>query len=212
MFANAFPDSGFGAVGALYFGDRVYLAGGISDANANRYNWGNVSKGDWYTAAELGVKFLPLTEKATFSKFTIWHTDGTFDGKPINANTGREGWGYSIVLQQELTQDGNLVAVARYGQSFNGAAIFDRQAGLHLVLYNPFGWFEPDTEAVGAAVNWIDSAFPGTRKEINFEVFYRFPLFPDVETTLSYQYIHHPAFTTAINSANVVSVRMTTSF
>jgi porin len=211
MFANAFADSGLGAVGALYFGDSVYVAGGISDANGNRSNFGDISKGDFYKVAELGLKLLPLTEKATFSKFSIWHTDGTSDGMPINANTGSDGWGYSIVLQQELTRDGNLVAVGRYGQSFDGAAIYDRQAGAHLVYYNPFGFFAPDTESIGAAFNWIDSTFDGTRDEYNFEAFYRFPLFPDVEASFSYQHINHPAFTTDLDSANVFSFRLTTS-
>ena len=211
MFSNAMPDSGLGAVGAFYLGgDAAYVAGLVADANANRYDFGDLSKGDLYKAVELGLKILPITENAAYSKFTLWHTDGTFDGSPINANTGNSGWGYSIVLQQELTADGNLVVVGRYGQSFDKAAIFDRQTGLHLVWYQPFDWF--DTDSFGVAVNWIDSATPGARHETNFETFYKFPLFPDVETTFSYQHVRNPANTTAINSSNVFSFRITTAF
>lgn len=210
MFSNALPDSGLGVVGALYLGDAAYVSAVVADANGNRYDFGDLSKGDLYKAVELGLKILPITENASYSKFTLWHTDGTFDGSPINANTGNSGWGYSIVLQQELTADGNLVFVGRYGQSFDKAAIFDKQVGAHLVWYQPFDWF--DTDSIGVAINWIDSASQGSRHETNFEAFYKFPLFPDVETTFSYQHVKNPANTTALNSSNVFSFRITTAF
>ena len=210
VFTNALPDSGLGAVGVLYFDDFAYLSGGISDANADRFNWGDISKGDFYKVAELGVRLLPMTTDASYSKFGIWHNDGTSDGSAINGMTGVSGWGYYAILQQELTSDGNLVAVLRYGQGFNGSAVYDRQAGVHLVWYQPSGWF--DSEALGVAVNWFDSSAAGARDEVNIEAFYRFPLLPDVDTTLSYQHVHHPALTREIDSADVFLMRFTTSF
>lgn len=210
LFVDGFADSGPGAVGTLYFGDDLYLSAGITDANGNRYTWGRLQEGDFWKAVELGIKIFPQTENAPYTKFTLWHTDGTYDGKPINANTGSDGFGYSILYQQELTADGNVLFIGRYGQSYDDAAIYDRQAGGHLVWYQPTGWF--DSEALGVGLNWIDSAFPGTRDEVNLEAFYKFPLFPDVDTTFSYQHIHHPGATTLLESADVFSVRLTTSF
>jgi hypothetical protein len=81
---------------------------------------------------------------------------------------------------------------------------------VHFLLYEPFGRFENDV--IGAAFNWVRSAFAGTRDEYSIEAFYRFPLFPDVDATLSYQSVINPAFTTAIDHSSVFSLRLTTSF
>ncbi len=104
--------------------------------------------------------------------------------------------------------------IGRYGHSFEGAAIYDQQAGAHLLLNQPTGLF--DNDVVGGALNWIDSSAPGTRYEYNFEAFYRFPLFPDLDTTISYQGIFNPgsaaAIAAGVDYSSVFSVRMTKSF
>ena len=210
VFAAGYADSGLGVAGAWYLNDRIYIGGGVADSNGDRFNWGDIGAGQFYKGVELGVKINPLTEKASFSKLLFWHTDGTKDRQPINANTGESGWGFAMVAEQELTYDGRLVLIGRYGRSFEGAAIYDQQAGLHLVYYDPFGRFKND--AIGTAFNWVDSTFENTRDEYNWETFYRFPLLPDVDTTLSYQAVFDPAFTTDFDFSSVYSLRMTTSF
>jgi len=211
LFTAAFPDSGLGIAGVRYLSDdRVYIAGGIIDANADRYNWGDLGAGDFYKAVELGVKIAPLTEQAGYSKVLLWHTDGTKDGQPINASTGESGWGFSMLAEQELTQDGRLVLLGRYGRSFDKAATYDQQAGVHLLSYDPFGLFGHDV--IGTAFNWIDSSAAGTRDEYNWETFYRFPLLPDVDVTLSYQAIFNPAFETRFDRSSVFSLRLSSVF
>jgi porin len=210
LFAAGFPDSGFGIVGARYLSDRAYIAAGITDANADRYNFGDLGAGDFYKAVELGVKIAPLTEKAGFSKVLLWHTDGTKDGQPAEAGTGKSGWGISILAEQELTHDGRLVLLGRYGRSFDKAATFDQQAGVHLLSYDPFDRMGDDV--VGTAFNWIDSSVEGSRDEYNWETFYRFPLTPDVDATLSYQAVFDPAFETSYDFSSVFSLRLRTVF
>ena len=210
VFAAGFADSGVGIVGARYLNDRVYIGAGITDANGDRYTFGDLGAGDFYKAVELGVKIAPLTEKAGFSKVLLWHTDGTKDGQPINANTGESGWGFGIVAEQELTHDGRLVLLGRYGRSFDKAAIYDHQASVHLLYYDPFD--RSGDDVVATAFNWVDSAFEGTRDEYNWETFYRFPMLPDVDATLSYQAVFDPAFETSYDFSSVYSLRLTTSF
>jgi porin len=210
LFVSSYPDSGLGVAGGLYFDDRAYIAAVVSDSNGNRYNWGKLGKGDFFKAVEVGVKIAPRTKNASYSKFTVWHTDGTYNGNPINANTGSDGWGFTALIEQELSDDGNLVLIARYGQSFGGAAIYDQQAGVHLLMYQPFNTFEDDV--IGVAYNWINSAFDGQRDEHNLEMFYRFPLLPDVDASVSYQSVFNPAKTTVFDQASVFSFRLTTSF
>jgi len=52
----------------------------------------------------------------------------------------------------------------------------------------------------------------GSRDEYNFEAFYRFPLFPLVDATLSYQSVIHPALTTELDHASAFSLRLRTTF
>lgn len=211
LFVNAYADSALGAVGTYYFNDaQGYVRAAAVDANGNRFDFGDLQEGDFYTALELGYKLFPRTEKAGYSKLTIWNTDGTSDGSPINANTGSDGWGWSALIEQELDKDGDIFFVGRWGSSYDDAAIYDNQASAALLFYKPFGWF--DSDVIGMQYNYIDPVGEGTRIEESYELFYRFPLFPEVETTIAYQYINNPGNTRDIDSANVFSLRLVTSF
>lgn len=52
----------------------------------------------------------------------------------------------------------------------------------------------------------------GARNEGNLEVFYRFPIFPHVDSTFSYQSFFNPAFDRDNDQASVFSLRLKTSF
>ncbi len=206
LFVSGYCDSGLGLVGVWHYNEQFKILGLVADSNGDRYDFGDISAGDFYTAVELGFKIAPRTEKAGFSKLTVWHTDGTEDGTPINANTGLDGWGMTVKLEQELTDDGRAVGVLRWGTSWDGAAIYDNQAGAHLLFYDPLGTIGLKNDVIGLAANWVDSTYEETRDEYNLEVFYRFPLFPDLDTRLSYQYVIDPAFTREFDSASVFSL------
>jgi carbohydrate-selective porin OprB len=111
-----------------------------------------------------------------------------------------------------LTADGRAVGVLRWGTSWDGAAIYDNQAAAHLLFYDPPGPDRLQNDLIGFAVNWVDSAAEGSREEYNLEVFYRFPLFPGLDTRLSYQYVIDPAFTREFDSSSVFSLGFRTSF
>jgi hypothetical protein len=193
------------------------VAGLVSDSNADRHEFGDLGAGDFFTAVELQVKILAITEKAGFSKVTFWHNDGTKTGNAINGSTGKEGWGVFIKLEQELSRDGRAVAIARWGRSFRDSALYEHQAGGSFVLYDPFhtGKFDEDFftgDLFGAAYNWVQPSAPGARDESNLEFFYRFPLFPETDATLSYQAIFNPALEPNIDSASVFSFRIRSTF
>jgi hypothetical protein len=209
-FANALPDSGFGAVAAWYPNDRTRLMGLISDANADREDFGDIGAGDFYKAVEFAVKIAPRTPNAGYSKITLWHTDSTSDGEPANGHLGPDGWGFFLKHEQELTDDGRAIAVLRYGKSFNDSALFNQTAGASFLLYEPFG-SGLQNDLLGVAFHWAD-ATPGVRDEYNLEVFYRFPLSPRVDVTLSYQSVFDPALDLGIDHANVFSLRLRTTF
>ena len=212
LFSSGYPDSGLGAVGVWYPNDHLRLLGLVSDANADRYDFGDIGAGDLYKALELGVKIAPKTEKAGYSKLTFWHNDGTKDGTPINASTGLKGYGMTVKLEHEFTDDGNIVGVFRWGKSWDDSSLYEQQAGLHLLYYDPPGPAELQHDLVGIAGNWVKATAEGARDEYNVEFFYRFPLFAGLDTTLSYQSVINPALTREIDHASVFSLRIRAVF
>jgi porin len=211
-FANALPDSGLGIFGAWFINDRVKLLGILSDANGNRFNFGDITEGDFYKAVELGVKIAPRTEKAGYSKLALWHTDGTKDGEAANGNLGPDGWGGFLKLEQELSAKGRAIGVLRYGWSSNASAVYEQQAGAHFLLYNPTGLTRLQNDLLGVAFNWAQAEVSGARAESHLEVFYRFPILPLVDTTLSYQFFINPALDPNNDNASAFSLRLRTTF
>ena len=69
-----------------------------------------------------------------------------------------------------------------------------------------------DGDLLGIAFNWAKGSAATARDEYNAEIFYRFPLFPGVDTTLSYQSVWNPAFNTQFDHSHVFSLRLRTVF
>ena len=117
-FAMGISDSGLGIVAGKFVNDRVNVLGIVSDANADRFDFGDIDEGDFFTAVEFQVKVLPLSKNAGYSTVSFWHNDGTKFGQDSNGSTGKEGWGLFIKHEQELTCDGRAIAIARWGRSY----------------------------------------------------------------------------------------------
>ena len=211
-FANALTDSGLGIVATWFVNDRFKVMGLVSDANADRFNFGDITEGDFYSAVEFAYKFAPRTEKAGYSKLALWHTDPTKDGEPVNGHIGGQGgYGFFLKHEQELTDDGRAVALFRYGKSYNDSALYNYQFGAHFFLYNPTkSGIQNDLLAV--AVNWAQANVSGARLESDFEIFYRFPMFPKVDVTLHYQSIFNLALDPDNDHAAAFSIRLRTTF
>ena len=211
LFASGYPDSGVGAVGVWHPNETIRLLGLASDANGDRFNFGNPGAGKYYTALEVGAKIAPKTDKAGYSKLTVWRQPET--GKVINGQTGLEGWGVTVKHEHEFTEDGRAVGILRWGRSWKDAAAYKQQAGAHFVYYDPALIGSIENDIVGTAFNWATpNDNSGGRDEYNLEVFYRFPLFPGLDTTLSYQSVFDPAFNTEFDHAHVFSLRLRSVF
>ena len=118
----------------------------------------------------------------------------------------------AVKLEQELTENGRAVGILRWGKSWDDAARYKEQLGIHFLLYDPPGPAGLQNDLIGIAVNWAQSVTAGARDEYNVEVFYRFPLFPGVDTRLSYQSVIDPALTRDIDRASVISLGLRTVF
>jgi hypothetical protein len=215
-FVIALPDSGLGWIGGLYLNDSVNIAACVHDANADRTDFGDLGEGDLFKAVELQFKLLTFTENAGYSKVTFWHTDGTSDGLPLNGSLGPEGWGVYIKMEQELSRDGRLVGVGRWGRSENGSALYERLAGANFVLYDPFCsgrykrmGFESDVVGLGytyARQNGVN------RDESSVEGLYRFPLLPEMDCTVAYQAIFNPGLDPNNDFGSAISLRFRTTW
>ena len=64
----------------------------------------------------------------------------------------------------------------------------------------------------GIAFNWGQIPPSEARSEYNVELFYGFPIFPSVDTTLSYQSVVRSALDRDNNHASVFSLRLRTTF
>ena len=212
----AFPDSGLGAVGIVYPNERSYVLGLIGDANGDReeYGFGDIGEGDFFKAVEFGYKILPQTDRAGFSKLSIGHTDGTADGRPNNVSLGPSGWSIAAKYEQELTTDGRVIGILKYGRTFDDSGLFKHLASGHIVLYDPDlpGVRAIKNDVLGVGLTWGESYLPDTRDETNIEVFYRFPLFTDLDLTLSYQSFFNVARNPDVDHAHAFGIRLRTTF
>ena len=210
-FANALTDSGLGITATWFVNDRFTELGLFSDANADRFNFGDITAGDFYSAVEFAYKIGPRTERAGYSKLTLWHTDATKNGQAVNGHLGPGGHGFFIKHEQELSADGRAVAVFRYGKSYNESAVYEEQFGAHFLLYNPTE-SGLQNDLLGVAVNWAQANVSGARLESNFEIFYRFPIVQKVDMTLSYQSLFNLALDPNNDHASAFGLRLRTTF
>jgi len=211
-FAIALPDSALGAVGVWHFNDRLKLLASIHDANGNRLDWGDISEGDFFTALDLGYKFAPDAKRAGYSKLTVWHTDGTSDGAPINGSNGPAGWGFYALHEQQLSKDGDTVGIFKYGKSYDDSAFYKEQISATVVFYEPDLFGSLTNDATGFSLNWIDPVTANSRPESNVEIFYRFPLYPTVDLSINYMGIINPALDPDNDFASAFSLRFVTVF
>lgn len=209
------PDSGLGAVGIKYFDEqRAYVLGLVSDANGDRFDFGDISEGDFFTAIEFGYKIRPQTERAGFSKLTITHTDGTKDGLPNNVSLGPSGWSIAAKFEQELTADGRMIGILKYGRTFDKSGLYKHLASGHFVVNDPDvpGLRAIANDALAIGLVWAESHIPNTRAETNLELFYRIPFFHQLDVTASYQSIWNVGRNPDVDQVNVFSIRARTTF
>lgn len=67
-------------------------------------------------------------------------------------------------------------------------------------------------DVLGVGLTWAETHIPGTRDETNIEVFYRFPLFYELDLTLSYQSFFNVGRNRDVDHASVFSIRARTTF
>jgi hypothetical protein len=111
-----------------------------------------------------------------------------------------------------LSSDGRIIGLARYGKSYDASAIYDELAAAHLIVYDPFnaGRYKRrgfNADVGGLVYAWVQPS-GADRDESNFEMFYRFALFPEMQATVSYQGIFNPALDPTNDFGSAISFRL----
>lgn len=92
------------------------------------------------------------------------------------------------------------------------SALYERTAVLALVKYEP-DWFTGiNNDSVGASYSVMKAAIAGTQTEKNLELWYKFPLTLDLQTSVHYQGIFDASLRPDKDYASAWSIRFTTAF
>ncbi|KUJ79239.1 hypothetical protein AVO44_08350 [Ruegeria profundi] len=212
--AIAFPDSGLGFAAGWFPSKRYRVGIVVSDAAGDRTDLGDVGQGNFFKGIEFQAQLFPLTEKAGYSSLAIWHTDGTDDpSDALDSSTGEDGWGFFAKYEQELTRDGKNIFIARYGKSYDDAAVYKEQGSIRYVRIDPPDPFGLSDDRFGIAASFVDPLLnPLDRDEWGIDAFYRFNLFERVEASFGYQAIFDPSFNPDDDTISVFSFRISQFF
>jgi hypothetical protein len=107
-----------------------------------------------------------------------------------------------------------MIGILKYGRTYNDTGLFKQLASGHFLLYDPDlpGVRKIKNDVIGVGLVWAEAPIPGTREETNLEVFYRLPVFRQLDVSFSYQSFWNVARNPDIDQANVYSVRLRTTF
>ena len=100
----------------------------------------------------------------------------------------------------------------KYGKSFDDSAFYKEQISASFFFYEPHFFGTISNDVAGVSLNWIDAVTAGSRPESNVEIFYRFPLNPELDLSISYMGIIDPALDPTNDYASAFTLRFVTTF
>jgi hypothetical protein len=119
-----------------------------------------------------------------------------------------------VARADRLSADGRMIGILKYGRTYNDTGLFKELVSGHFLLYDPDlpGVRKIKNDVMGVGLVWAETPIPGTRDETNLEIFYRLPVFRQLDVSFSYQSFWNVARNPDIGQANVYSVRLRTTF
>ena len=197
------PAPGLGLAAAVYPSANTYIMGGVHDANGDANSFGQLDRGEFFTAIELGATPNYGRPGAGLYHVTLWHSDKREKAK---APSGR---GIAFTLEQELGPDGNIVPFVRYSYADGGATAIRQTFAVGLGLEEPFGY---SSDLIGIGFSWGEPTDTTLNDQYVLEAFYRFYVTPLTHITPDLQVILDPAKNPTEDMLVVGSVRLRTLF
>ena len=201
--AMPIPSAALGATLAISPITKTYVVGGVYDANGTKTSFGEIEKGDLFTAIEFGVVPGHGKPGAGLYHVTLWHSD---ELEEANRPSGR---GIALTFQQELGPDGNIVPFLRYSYGDGGATPVRQAIVVGMGLEEPFG---QNHDLIGVGFSWGQPTDSTLRDQYVLEAFYRLQVTPHTNLSPDIQLIFHPSENPAEETIIVGSVRLRTIF
>lgn len=182
---------------------KTYVIGGVYDANGTKTSFGEIEKGELFTAIEFGVAPGHGKPGAGLYHVTLWHSDGQ---EEANRPSGR---GIALTFQQELGPDGDIVPFFRYSYGDGGATPIRQAIVVGMGLEEPFG---QNNDLIGVGFSWGQPTDSTVRDQYVLEAFYRLQVTPHTNLSPDIQLIFHPSENPAEEIIIVGGARLRTVF
>lgn len=192
----ALPDFSWGVGAGLWFTDRVYLLGSVSDANGTVTNEKFFEGGsELFSQAEIG--WSPGKDERYYTNIhlTLWHVD---ERKDLGIESSR-----GIAIGANKTWNETWMVFARVGWSEGSAPISNQAYTIGLGRL-----FRQWSDVLGIGINWGDPPDKSLARQTTAEFFYRMQLSEQWQLTPSVQYIKNPALNDETNSVWLFGLRM----
>ena len=197
----AFPNQGLGIAAGAMLTNRIYLQGGLTDANGQPTRSGFdtfFDDSEYFSYVELGVTSSQDRIYLDNVHVTLWHTDARQDaGTP-------EGWGVAFTAQQFVCDQ--WLPFLRFGYSDGDAALLQTSLGAGL------GLRRENNDVTGIGLNWGKPSDNALRDQFTSEFFYRFQLTQFLAITPSAQLIVDPALNPDADVLAFFGIRLRAAF
>ncbi len=197
------PNTGLGTALAISPITNTYIVAGVHDANGAKTSFGEIEKGELFTAVELGIAPGHGKPGAGLYHVTFWHSDSR------EAAGIAGGRGVALTFQQELGPNGRIVPFFRYSYGDGGATPVRQAIATGLGLEKPFG---QDNDLIGFGFSWGQPTDRTVRDQYVLEAFYRVQITPHTNMTPDLQITFDPSENLAEETIIVGGVRLRTLF
>jgi porin len=181
------PDASLGVAAGYFLNDKIYMGGGIADANADAadpFSDSLFDKGETFKSFEVGWTSGSKARFFNNAHVTFWQIDARQQaGTPA-------GHGVAFSLSQVVHE--RWFPFLRGGWADGGDSLYEASVSAG------FGYSQDPTSSIfGLGVNWSrpneDTFGSKLDDQITVEAFVKWQLTEGIEVTPSMQYIHNPA-------------------
>jgi porin len=197
------PNTGLGAALAISPISKTYILGGVHDANGDKTSFGDIDKGELFTAIEFGVAPGHGKPGAGLYHVTLWHSDAR---EVADIPSGR---GIALTLQQEIGPYGRIVPFFRYSYGEGGATPVRQAIATGVGFEEPFG---QNNDLIGIGLSWGQPSDRALRDQYVLEAFYRFQVTPYTNLAPDIQVTFDPSENPAEETIVVGGIRLRTLF
>ena len=197
------PGQGLGAAVRVMATEKLYIIGGIADANGDPTTPANAvnsffDDAEYFSHLEVGWAFSWERRMSDNIHLTAWHADARGDvQKP-------EGWGMAFSFCRLF--DETWEPFLRAGFSDGGGAMWERSLSVGTGYY-----FSDSSSVFGLGLNWSRPSVEAFGQDLNdqytAELFYRFQLLKMVSITPDLQVLLDPALNPDQQTVTVFGLR-----